>query len=89
MPIARRLLPPEVWDRPKHGFNVPLDRWLATLWRPAVEEALYWGESNFALFNYRYLRDLHSINLSEGGVTSELWNPFSLLAWAMGHSVKI
>jgi asparagine synthase (glutamine-hydrolysing) len=88
MPIARRLLPREVWDRPKHGFNVPLDVRLAGAWRPAIEAALQWGESNFAIFDYRYLRRLHAINVAEGGIAGELWNPFVLLAWAMAHSYK-
>jgi asparagine synthase (glutamine-hydrolysing) len=86
MPIARRLLPREVWDRPKHGFTVPLSKQLAGSWRPAVEAALDWGESNLSFFNYRYLRRLQEINLSEGGVDRELWNPFVFLAWSMAQS---
>jgi asparagine synthase (glutamine-hydrolysing) len=86
LPVARRLLPKAVWDRPKHGFDVPIDVRLAGAWRPAVEAALTWGESNFDFFNYRYLRRLHAINLAEGGVAGELWNPFVLLAWAMARS---
>jgi asparagine synthase (glutamine-hydrolysing) len=89
LPLAQRILPREVWDRPKHGFNVPLDRFMAGLWRPAIEAALDWGESHLALFDYRYLRRLHRINVSRGGVGRELWNPFVLLAWAMTHPVKL
>jgi asparagine synthase (glutamine-hydrolysing) len=89
MPLAKRLLPREVWDRPKHGFNVALHERLAGSWKPAVEAVFDWGESNFKLFNYSYLRRLHSINISEGGIEPELWNPFVLLAWAMAHSVKL
>src|SRR4029077_10014041 len=55
-PLARRLLPREVWDRPKHGFNVPLETRLAGSWNPLVEEALDWGEHNLPVFNYPYLR---------------------------------
>jgi asparagine synthase (glutamine-hydrolysing) len=89
MPIARRLLPREVWDRPKQGFGGPLDAWLAGAWRPAVERAINWGESNLALFDYCYLRRLHMINLSGGEVGQALWNPFVFLAWAMAHSFKV
>ena len=78
-----------MWDRPKHGFDIPLDVWLAGAWRPAVEAALLWGEQNFPLFNYNYLRRLHAINISEGGIGRELWNPFVLLAWAMAHSIQL
>jgi asparagine synthase (glutamine-hydrolysing) len=88
LPLARRLLPREVWDRPKHGFTVPLDIKLRGLWRPAVEEALEWGNSNLALFDYDYLHRLHAINVSSGGIDRVLWNPFVFLAWAMAHSFK-
>jgi asparagine synthase (glutamine-hydrolysing) len=86
--IAHRLLPKEVWNRPKHGFNVPLDARLAGAWRPAVEAALDWGETNIPLFDYNYLRRLQKINLSEGGITGELWNPFVFLAWAMPRALN-
>jgi asparagine synthase (glutamine-hydrolysing) len=38
--LARELVPPEVIDRPKQGFAVPLARWLRGPLRPMVEEAL-------------------------------------------------
>jgi asparagine synthase (glutamine-hydrolysing) len=89
MPLARRLLPREVWDRPKQGFGGPLDAWLAGAWRPAVEAALEWGESHLAIFDYCYLRRLHAINISKGRIGHALWNPFVFLAWAMAHSFKV
>ena len=89
MPIARRLLPKEVWDRPKHGFTVPLSVRLAGAWRPALEAALDWGEKNFNVFDYRYLRRLHKINLTEGGIDRELWNPVVFLLWAMAQPCKL
>ncbi len=88
LPIARRLLPSEIWNRPKHGFNVPVDVCLAGIWRSAVERALTWGEKHVELFDYRYLRKLHAINLAEGGIAGELWNPFVFLAWAMARSTN-
>ena len=89
VPVARRVLPKEVWNRPKHGFTVPLDVRLAGAWRPAVESVLDWGESNLDIFDYDYLRRLHRINVSEGGVARELWNPFVLITWAMAHPLKL
>jgi asparagine synthase (glutamine-hydrolysing) len=89
LPIAKRILPEEVWSRQKHGFNVPLDTWLKGSWRPAVEAVLDWGEANTDLFNFRYLRRLHKINMNEGGIGRELWNPFVLLAWAMSRKVRV
>lgn len=89
LPIARRLLPPEVWNRPKHGFTVPLEARLAGAWRPAVEQVLQWGESHFPLFNYRYLRRLNALSASGGGIGRDLWNPFVLLAWVRAHSATL
>jgi asparagine synthase (glutamine-hydrolysing) len=86
MPIAHRLLPRQVWDRPKHGFTVPLGARLAGAWRPAVETVLAWGEGNLDFFDYAYLRKLHKINLAEGGIDRDLWNPFVFLAWSMAHT---
>lgn len=33
------LLPPEVANRPKHGFNVPIDHWLKNEWADLVADA--------------------------------------------------
>ena len=89
MPIARRLLPKEVWDRPKHGFTVPLSVRLSGAWRPTLEAALDWGEKNFPIFDCGYLRRLHKINVAQGGVDRELWNPAVFLIWAMGQPYKL
>jgi len=89
LPIARRLLPKEVWDRPKHGFTVPLDIRMGGAWRCAVESMLNWGASNFPLFDYHYLRGLHTRNVSSGGISRELWNPFVFLTWAHARSLNL
>jgi asparagine synthase (glutamine-hydrolysing) len=88
LPLARRLLPREVWDRPKHGFNVPLPATLSGAWSPVVEEALSWGEQNLDVFNYPYLRRLHRINLRETSIDLELWNPIVLITWAMAQGMR-
>jgi asparagine synthase (glutamine-hydrolysing) len=89
MPIARRLLPREVWDRPKHGFGVPYGIRLSGSWRPALEAALDWGKSNLDIFDYAYLRRLQTINGREGGLGMELWNPFVFLSWSMARSLSL
>jgi len=89
LPLVKRILPREVWDRPKHGFSMPLDTWLAGNWRPAVESALHWGEANTDLFNFKYLRRVHQMNMKTGGIDRELWNPFVFLTWCMAHKVKL
>jgi len=39
------VLPMEVINRPKHGFNVPIDHWLKNEWFDLVEEAFSEGSS--------------------------------------------
>lgn len=87
-PIAKRLLPRQVWDRPKHGFNTPVSGLLARQWQPAMATVLEWGRTNVDFFNYDYLQRLNAINLAEGGIDRELWNPFVTLAWMMRHSLR-
>jgi asparagine synthase (glutamine-hydrolysing) len=83
-PLARRLLPRDVWDRPKHGFDVPIDVRMSTTWKPLVDEALAWGERHLPVFNYEYLRRVRCISRRESGVSGELWNPVVFLTWMMG-----
>ncbi len=85
-PLARRLLPRQVWDRPKHGFNVPIDARLSGTWNPLVAKALDWGDQHLKIFNYSYLRGLQRLSQKECGVSNELWNPIVLLTWAMSQS---
>jgi len=89
IPLAKKILPRDVWDRPKQGFHVPLNDWLANKWRPAVESVLAWGESNVEIFNYDYLHRLHQVNLSNRTMGRFLWNPFVLLAWMQNRSVAL
>lgn len=35
----RDILPKEIYERPKHGFNVPVDHWLKNDWADLFEEA--------------------------------------------------
>lgn len=89
MPIAKRLLPRPVWDRPKQGFGVPYGIRLSGGWGSALEAALSWGESNLEIFDYAYLRKLQRINTSRGRAGMALWNPFVFLSWSMAHSVRL
>jgi asparagine synthase (glutamine-hydrolysing) len=39
------LLPPEIAGRPKHGFNVPIDRWLKGEWADLLEDTFSSGSA--------------------------------------------
>ena len=34
----KEILTPEIVNRPKHGFNVPIDHWLKNEWKDLVDE---------------------------------------------------
>ena len=87
--LAKCLLPPDVWNRPKHGFDVPVPNWLAGKWKPALDKVLEWGEEHVGVFNYSYLRRLQKENEKNRQTGRYLWNPFVLLAWMMSRTVKI
>ena len=89
MPIARRLLPREVWDRPKQGFGVPFDIRLSGAWRPALEAALDWGESNLDIFDYAYLRRLQTINARKGDSAWNFGTRLCFSSWSMAHSLRL
>ncbi len=89
LPVAQRLLPRAVWDRPKQGFGVPFSLRLSGAWGSALDAALSWGESNLEIFDYGYLRRLQRINASKGGAGMALWNPFVFLSWSMAHSFRL
>jgi len=35
----KKILPNKITDRPKHGFNIPIDKWLKDEWSDMVDEA--------------------------------------------------
>ncbi len=41
----RDILPAEIVDRPKHGFNVPVDHWLKNDWKFLMEETFAGGSA--------------------------------------------
>ncbi len=63
--LAVRYLPRHVIYRPKHGFSLPMDEWMAGAWAPIVEGVVFGPEARRrALFDYRYLRGLWERHLA-------------------------
>jgi asparagine synthase (glutamine-hydrolysing) len=81
MPLAEKMLPRSVWDRPKHGFTVPLGQNMGESWLVEVNRLLDWGDAHMPIFNYPYLRRLNSINQKAFNIGRELWTPIVILAW--------
>ena len=83
--LCKSRLPRAVWDRPKHGFNVPMGHFMAVEWREAVEELLSWGEQSLPLFDYGALRAAQRENQRTRMVARTLWSPLMLIAWFRAH----
>lgn len=89
IPIAQKLLPDCTWNRPKHGFSVPLGHYLGSVWQKDVREMIEWGQLNLPLFDYPYLKRLNRINNQSFSIGRELWTPLVFLIWCSSHYDKI
>jgi len=82
--LARRLVPPEVVDRPKKGFGVPLARWLRGPLRPWMQDLL----SPATLLCHGILdpvpvqASVQALLAGHDAEQSRVWAAASLTAWA-------
>jgi asparagine synthase (glutamine-hydrolysing) len=82
--LARRLVPPEVVDRPKMGFGVPLARWLRGPLRPWMQDLLSRG----TLLRQGILdpapveASVQALLAGQDSEQSRVWAAASLTAWA-------
>jgi asparagine synthase (glutamine-hydrolysing) len=81
--IARRLVPPEVIDRPKMGFGVPLAAWLRGPLRDWARDLL--SEDTVArhgiLDGARVRASFDSLERGSDGESGRVWAACSLSAW--------
>lgn len=80
--IARRRIGPSVANRPKHGFEIPVCRWLAKQWGNKFREMF--NESWLAKENFiqaKPVLDLWRRTAPSGKVPLQLWHLFVLENW--------
>lgn len=81
---ARKLVPISIIDRPKQGFEIPLDHWLRTSLQPMFEELVLGSNSAIAgLIDQQVAGALmteHRRGVGRHGST--LWSLLSLATWA-------
>jgi asparagine synthase (glutamine-hydrolysing) len=84
---ARRLLPASILDRPKQGFEIPIDAWLRGPLRPMFESAvLDRGARIGELIDREVARRLYRSHLAgTGRQGSVLWSLLVLARWADRH----
>jgi asparagine synthase (glutamine-hydrolysing) len=78
------LVPPEILDRPKMGFGIPVSRWLRGELRPLLEETLLSTAARqrglFEPSTVRSLVDAHTAGRADHG--PRLWLLLMLELWA-------
>lgn len=86
--LARRSLPQAVWDRPKHGFSVPLRELFNGAWREAAEEALSRCASLAPFLEARAVRQLWHAARTGRGSRRLAYTFVVLLLWLEAHSLE-
>jgi asparagine synthetase B (glutamine-hydrolysing) len=81
-PLAERLLPPDLLNRPKTGFGVPVEEWMRGALQPSLEEFVFRSDTLMGrLVHPRAARALaaeHQAGADHGG---RLWALLALGVW--------
>ena len=88
--VARRLLPPEIVDRPKRGFNPPMGVWLKTDLKRMVAERL--TPDTLAPLGIDYAPVAKLIEEQRSGRRDhslKVWALLVLEAWGRGHKERL
>jgi asparagine synthase (glutamine-hydrolysing) len=76
-------LPKSLFDKPKWGFALPLNKWLQNELKPQIKE--YFNSNfikNFNLFNIEHINNLlHKYESGSYYLYGRLWNLYILLKW--------
>ncbi len=86
--LARRSLPQAAWDRPKHGFSVPLRELFNGAWREAAEEALSRCASLAPYLDARAVRRLWHAACAGRGSRRLAYTFVVLLLWLETHTLE-
>jgi asparagine synthase (glutamine-hydrolysing) len=86
--IARRRLPREVWDRPKHGFAVPLRQSIRGAWRGRCEEWLSAAPRRAPFLDQRALRRRWRLARAGRGDMHLMYTLIVLLGWLESHPLE-
>ena len=85
---AADVLPREIVERPKMGFELPLTTWLKTTLRARARD-LFASRSARALFAPRFLRQAEEELAGGRSRSNRLWAYTVLLAWLEHHGVEL
>ncbi|MDP2640203.1 MAG: asparagine synthetase B family protein, partial [Betaproteobacteria bacterium] len=86
--LARRHLPEAVWNRPKHGFSVPLQHYFNGQWNAACEHYIARCEELAPFLNAAAVRQLWQAAKRRKASRRLAYTFVVLLIWLAGHDVS-
>ncbi len=84
--LARERLPNCVWDRPKHGFSVPIRQLFKGAWRE-VGDAHFANASRFSFMDHRALAELWQQSGDRHASARLVYTLLVLLIWLDGKNI--
>ncbi len=85
--LAQRHLPREVWDRPKHGFSVPLRDYFRGPWRGVCEQWVERAPDLAPFLQPNAVRRRWQRVLGHGGDHRVMYTLIVLLGWLDSHPI--
>jgi asparagine synthase (glutamine-hydrolysing) len=85
--LSKRHLTPDVWDRPKHGFSVPLDTYFTGTWQQRCDDWVARCEELAPFLNAKSIRTRWSSCLNGRGDKRGMYTLIALLGWLDTHQV--
>jgi len=77
-----RVLPREIFDRPKHGFTVPLDVWFRRDLVPLAEELFFRTPETAQFLNVSHIRKVWDRHRSgQANLGTQLWSTLIFSLW--------
>lgn len=87
--LARRFLPEEVWNRPKHGFSVPLSTFFNGAWKEVCEDAIAACNTIAPFLDASAVRRIWLAALGGKGSLRLAYTLIVLLLWLREHPLTV
>lgn len=85
--LAGRHIDPRVWDRPKHGFSVPLKRYFNTTWKSGCEQLISESRDIAPFINHAALQRQWDRTINGRGDARVTYTLLLLIEWLRTHPV--
>ncbi len=87
--LSKRHLTPDVWDRPKHGFSVPLQTYFKGSWRDRCGDWVARCDTLAPFLNSRAVESKWKAALNGRGDTRSMYTLITLLGWLDRYQVDV